>query len=98
MPTVCSPVHEIILQDVEISKVTKERVDHLLEDFNDIMYASASNIAYMNLVKMDIEADPKLSPVASIPCTTPLQYHEQKELEDLGNAGIIQCCPSLYAS
>ena len=64
------------------------------------MSSSSNDIGYTKLIKMDIETDPNLPPVASLPYTAPLQCQEwvRKRLEDLGKAGIIQRSISCYAS
>ena len=88
-----STVDKIILQDAEISKITTERLDHLLQDFNVIMSTNTSDIKYIKFIKMEIENDPNLPPVSSKPYTISLKHHEwvRKELKDLKKSGIIQC-------
>ena len=61
-----SPVHKSILQDVEVSQITKEGlIIYWLEDFNEIMSMSSSDIGYIKVIKMDKETNPNLLPVAS---------------------------------
>ena len=64
------------------------------------MFSSSNDIFYTELIKMDIETDPNLPPIASKPYTLPLKHLAWvwKELEDLEEAGIIQRSISHYAS
>ena len=62
-----------ILQDAGISKITKEKLDPLLEDLNYIMIYSLSHIGYNKLTEMDIG---RLPPVAYKAYTLPFKDYE----------------------
>ena len=48
----------------------------LLDNFEDIMSSSSSDIGYTNIIEMDIETDLYLAPVISKPYTPPLKHQE----------------------
>ena len=76
-------MQKYVLQDAKISKGTQEELKCLLDNLEDIMSSSSSNIGYMKLIEMDIETDPNLPSVTLKPYTS-LTHQEwvRKELED----------------
>ena len=62
----------VILQDAEISTFTRDTLDHLLDDYNDIKSSASSDMGYTIPIEIDKETNRKLPKVMSKPYTLPL--------------------------
>ena len=73
------PVRKVLLQDVKILANIQEQLNKLIHAFQDIMSSSSNDIGYTKLIGMDIETDPDLPPIPSIPYTLPLKHQQWLE-------------------
>ena len=99
-PNMFHPKPRFSLEDAIITSQTKQRLDKLLIDFDDIMSHSSIDIGLVTLEEVPIETAPDALPIASKPYPIALKHHRfvKEELQKLLQAGLIERLMSQYAS
>ena len=94
------PKPKVELKDAKIKDVMKDKLNEILEEYNDIMSHKSTDIGVTMLKEVPIETDPNLPPVVSKLCIIPLKHQEfvRQELLKLLEAGLITRSISPYVS
>ena len=99
-PSAFHPKPRLTLEDTCITPQTKQALDKLLIDFDDIMSHSSTDIGLVTLEEVLIETPPDALPIASKPYPLALKHHQfvKEELQKLLQAGLIEWSMSSYTS
>ena len=99
-PSAFHPKLRLTLEDACITPQTKQALDKLLIDFDDIMSHSSTDIGLVTLEEVLIETPPDALPIASKPYPLVLKHHQfvKEELPKLLQADLIEWSMSPYAS
>ena len=91
-PSAFHPKPRLTLEDACITPQTKQKLNKLLIDFNDIMSHSSTDIRLVTLEEVLIETPPDALPIASKPFPLALKHHQfvKGELQKLLQAGLIE--------
>ena len=94
------PKPKIDLEDAKISKETRQKLQVLQQDYDDIVGRHSIDIRLTHLEEMTIDTNPNLHPVMSEPYPLPLKHHKfvKEEIENLLEAGLIERSMSPYAA
>ena len=65
----------VVLEDATISDETRNRLQVLKQEYNDMVSQHSSDMGLTHLEEMAIKTDLGLPPVASKPYPLPLQHH-----------------------
>ena len=84
-PSAFHPKPRLPLEDACITPQTKQNLNKLLIDFDDIMLHSSTNIGLVTLEEVLIETPPDVLPIASKPYPLALKHHQfvKEELQKL---------------
>ena len=84
-PSTFHPKLRLTLEDVHITSQTKQVLDKLLIDFDDIMSHSSTDIGLVTLEEVPIETPPDALPIAPKPYPLALKHHQfiKEELQKL---------------
>ena len=99
-PSAFHPKPRLTLEDTYRTPQTKQALDKLLIDFDDIMSHSSTDIGLVTLKEVLIETPPDALPIASKLYPLALKHHQfvKEELQKLLQAGLIEWSMSPYAS
>ena len=91
-PSAFHPKPRLMLEDAHITPQTKQALDKLLTDFNDIMSHISTDIGLVALEEVPIETPPDALSIASKPYPLALKHHQfvKEELQKLLQAGLIE--------
>ena len=85
------PKPKIDIKDAEIPEETRQKLQTLQQNYDDIVSKHSSNFGLTYLEEMTIDTDPNLPLVMSKPYPLPLKHHNsyKKKLGILLEAGLI---------
>ena len=91
-PSTFHPKLRLTLEDACITSQTKQALDKLLIDSDDIMSHSSTDIGLVTLEEVPIETPSDALPIASNPYPLVLKHHQfiKEELQKLLRAGLIE--------
>ena len=94
------PKPRVKLEDVVISDETKEKVQVMKQNYNDLVSHHGSNNGLTHLEEMVIETDPQLPLVVTKPYPLPIKHHKfvKEEIENLFKARHIERSMSPYVT
>ena len=86
------PNSRLTLKDACVTPQTKQNLNKLLIDFDDIMSHSSTDIGLVTLEEVLIETPPDALPIASKPYPLALKHHQfvKEELQKLLQAGLTE--------
>ena len=99
-PSAYHPKPRLTLEDTCIIPQTKQALDKLLINFDDIMSHSSTDIGLVTLEEVLIETPPDTLPIASKPYPLALKHHQfvKEKLQKLLQAGLIEQSMRPYSS
>ena len=94
------PKPRIKLEVAVISDATREKLQVLKQNYNDIVSQHSDEIGLTHLEEMVIETNPKLPPMVTKPYPLPLKHYQfvKEEIENLLEARLIERSMSPYAA
>ena len=99
-PSTFHPKLRLTLEDAYITPQTKQNLNKLLINFDDIMSHSSTNIGLVTQEEVLTETPSDALPIASKPYPLALKHHQfiKEELQKLLQAGLIEWSMSPYTS
>ena len=94
------PKPRIDLKDAEISEETRQKLQVLQQNYDDIMSKHSSDIRHAHLEEITIDTDQNLPPAVSKTYPLPLKHHKfaREEIENLLKAGLLESSMSTYVA
>ena len=86
------PKPKIDLKDADISQETRQKLQALQQNFDDIVSKHSSDIRLIHLEEMTFDKDPNFPPIMRIPYQLPLKHYRfvKEEIKNLLKVGLIE--------